>query len=534
MGVAHLLLAVAAAQEGVHRVALDGAGADEGHLDGQVVEGLRLHAGQGGHLGPRLHLEHPHGVGPGEHLVHGRLLGDGGQVEAHPVHLLDGVHRQVQGVEHAQAEQVELDDAHGGAVVLVPLQHRAALHAPPLQGHHLPQRPVGDHHAAGVDAQVAGEAVEAAAGVEDQAAAAAGGEVHELGDGLGAAGVEVLGQAVHLGLGEPEGLAHVLEHRAGPVGDHVGHHGRPLPPVALVAVLDDLLAPLRLEVHVDVGRPAPLRRQEPLEGQAEADGVHPGDPQAAAHRRVGARAADLAVDALSPGEAHDVPHHQEVAGEAQFADHRQLVLQAGQGRRVDGPRALPRVHLPGPLEDQVAQVVHLAAEGPRHGEVGQAGGHQAQVEGQGLPQVGGPVHRPRVAGEAAGHLLRGLQVALVGGRPEGVPLLQVAPPPDGGQHLGQAGLGAVVVVHVVGGHQGQAQAARHLGEQVVAGFVFGHAVVPHLHEEAGGEDLRRRAAARIAPSRSPSWAARGTAPCRHPVRATRRPAAEASARSSQE
>ena len=336
-----------------------------------------------------------------------RLLGDGGQVEAHPVHLLDGVHRQVQGVEHAQAEQVELDDAHGGAVVLVPLQHRAALHAPPLQGHHLPQRAVGDHHAPGVDAQVAGEAVEAAAGVEDEAAAEPRGQVHELGDGLGAAGVEVLGQAVHLGLGEPEGLAHVLQHRAGPVGDDVGHHGRPLPPVALVAVLDDLLAPFRLEVHVDVGGPPPLRRQEPLEGQAEADGVHPGDPQAAAHRRVGAGAADLAVDAPPPGEAHDVPHHQEVAGEAQFADHRQFVLQAGEGRRVDGPRPLPRVHLAGPFEHQVAQVVHLVAEGPRHGEVGQAGGHQAQVEGQGLPQVGGPAPPPPGSGRGGGPSPRG-------------------------------------------------------------------------------------------------------------------------------
>ena len=66
--------------------------------------------------------------------------------------------------------------------------------------------------------------------------------------------VEVLREAVHLRLGEPEGLPDVLEHGPGAVGDDVGHHGRPLPAVAAEAVLDHLLAALRLEVDVDVGR----------------------------------------------------------------------------------------------------------------------------------------------------------------------------------------------------------------------------------------------------------------------------------------
>ena len=40
-------------------------------------------------------------------------------------------------------------------------------------------------------------------------------------------GVEVLGEGIHLRLGEPKCLADVLENRAGPVGDDVGHHRRP-------------------------------------------------------------------------------------------------------------------------------------------------------------------------------------------------------------------------------------------------------------------------------------------------------------------
>ena len=44
------------------------------------------------------------------------------------------------------------------AVVLVPLEHRAVLHAGVLDRHDLADGPVGEHHAAGVDAEVAREA----------------------------------------------------------------------------------------------------------------------------------------------------------------------------------------------------------------------------------------------------------------------------------------------------------------------------------------------------------------------------------------
>ena len=86
--------------------------------------------------------------------------------------------------------------------------------------------------------------------------------------------------------------------RTGPVGDDVGDLGGVVAPVALVDVLDDLLAPARLDVDVDVGGPVALGRQEPLEQQAEGDGVGLGDAEGEAHRRVGRRAPPLAVDVL--------------------------------------------------------------------------------------------------------------------------------------------------------------------------------------------------------------------------------------------
>ena len=85
VGVGDGLGATAPADVGVDGVALDGAGPDEGHLDGQVVEAAGLDPGQGAHLGPALDLEHPHGVGPAEQVVDGVLLGKRGQVEGDAV-----------------------------------------------------------------------------------------------------------------------------------------------------------------------------------------------------------------------------------------------------------------------------------------------------------------------------------------------------------------------------------------------------------------------------------------------------------------
>ena len=75
------LLAVAPADVRVHRPALDRAGADERHLDDEVVELARPQPRQRGHLRPALDLEHADGVGPAEHLVDLVLLRDGGQVD---------------------------------------------------------------------------------------------------------------------------------------------------------------------------------------------------------------------------------------------------------------------------------------------------------------------------------------------------------------------------------------------------------------------------------------------------------------------
>ncbi len=148
------LLAVAAADVGVHRAALDRARPDQRHLDHEVVEAARLEARQRGHLGARLDLEHAHRVGPAQHRVDVVLLGDRRQVDLIAAVLGDQVDGVVQRRQHPEPEQVELHQPRRGAVVLVPLQHRPLLHPSPLDGADLDHRAVAHHHPARMDAEV--------------------------------------------------------------------------------------------------------------------------------------------------------------------------------------------------------------------------------------------------------------------------------------------------------------------------------------------------------------------------------------------
>ena len=55
---------------------------------------------------------------------------------------------------HSQTQKIDLDDPELGAIVLIPLDHRAAGHARWLEGNHLVEAAPCDHHATGVLPQV--------------------------------------------------------------------------------------------------------------------------------------------------------------------------------------------------------------------------------------------------------------------------------------------------------------------------------------------------------------------------------------------
>ena len=146
----------------------------------------RLQPRQRRHLRARLDLEDADRVGLLQQLVDGGVIGrqmreiESGsglgtlargsglrvpQFDFRPdstpgIHQLNGV---LQHRHHAEAEQIDLDDAHVGAVVLVPLDDDAAGHAGGLERHDGIELALAHHHAAGVLTEMARQILDAPA-----------------------------------------------------------------------------------------------------------------------------------------------------------------------------------------------------------------------------------------------------------------------------------------------------------------------------------------------------------------------------------
>ena len=159
-------------------------------------------------------------------------------------------------------------------------------------------RLVAEQEAAGMDREVARE-------VEDLVASRAD-DVHRLSGSRPAVGSASAGTRLVSGQefatrsepvsGKPKALPTSRTAERGAIADDVGDHRRVLAAVLRVDVLDDLLAPVVLDVEIDVGRLGALPREEALEEQTHAHGIDRGDAQAVADGRVRRGAAPLAED----------------------------------------------------------------------------------------------------------------------------------------------------------------------------------------------------------------------------------------------
>ena len=70
--------------------------------------------------------------------------------------------------------------------------------------------------------------------------------------------------------------------------------------IALVDILDDFLAPLMLEIDVDIGRLLALLADEALEQKIDLHRIDGGDAEHIADGGIGRRAAPLAENVLAP------------------------------------------------------------------------------------------------------------------------------------------------------------------------------------------------------------------------------------------
>ena len=152
-------------------------------------------------------------------------------------------------------------------------------------------------------------------------------------------------------LRDAQRLADVADRAAGAVRRHDGGDRGAVAAVLAVDVLDHLLAPLVLEVDVDVRRLLALLADETLEQQVGAGRIHFGDVQAVADRGVGGRAPALAQDLALARMAHDVVHRQEVHLVAAVGDQPQFMHQLAPHR----PRDAAGVAALRPFDGEAAQ-----------------------------------------------------------------------------------------------------------------------------------------------------------------------------------
>ncbi len=167
MGEADRLQAPAAVDEGTDHLGLQRTGTVEGDGGDDVVEVPLLQAAGEVALAGRLQLEQADGASVADDLVGGGIVGR--QLvgpDAAPGALPDEVDALRDGRVGAEAEDVHLDQAQGGDVVLVELDHHHSF-GRPLERGVVGDGPVGDDEAPQVRAQVHGEGVEALDQVEE-------------------------------------------------------------------------------------------------------------------------------------------------------------------------------------------------------------------------------------------------------------------------------------------------------------------------------------------------------------------------------
>ena len=259
---------------------------------------------------------------------------------------------------------------------------------------------------------------------------------------------------------EAQGLADLADRHARAVVDDGRADGGALAAVAGIEILDHLLAPLVLEVDVDVGRLAAVGRDEALEQQVDLGRIDAGDAEAEAHRAVGGRAAALAEDVLLAGEAHDVVDGEEVARVVEPRDQRQLLDEERAHLVGDAVGIVPGGVLPGQLLQ-----IGLRGLARRHRLVGILVAQLLEVEGDALgdlERAGDGLRDSRANRRAISAPLFRCRSALASQAVAGFGDRALLA--DAGEHVGERLAVGMVIEHVVGGDERRARLAGELVE----------------------------------------------------------------------
>ncbi len=289
-----------------------------------------------------------------------------------------------------------------------------------------------------------------------------------------------LRNAVRIAVAPAQNTRHVAHHRLRrerAKGDDLRHRALA---VFLPHILDHFTAPLLAEIHVDVWRGDTLRIEKPLEKEFELDRVDVGDAHQVGDHRAGCGTAPRTDgDASRPRPRNEVPDDQEIVHESlrlqqpqlalqPFRDdgifHRALAVALAQTLVADGAQILV---LPHPVFRRVVRVFR-----------------NAELDLQITPLGDGEsvVARLREVTKQVPHFRRILHVKL--GQVMHAALVRDARAgADADQHVVRFVRFASQEMHVIRGHQSDAEILRHLRQQAIDFELLLHAVVLHFEEE---------------------------------------------------
>lgn len=250
----------AAADERVGKMADDGAGADDGDLDGDIVKAGGAHPWERRHLGAAFDLENSDGVGVLHRGESGGVVGRDGVKFDGAAAIATECKGGLEGGHHTEAEEVDLDDTEVLAIGFIPLDDNAAGHGGVFEWDDAVELALANDHAAAVLTEMAGKTVDLVVEADHGLGArmvggdAGGRELLLQWERIGEIAVGAQSRETIQGVvGETEDLADFADGTTPAVSDDIGGHGGAAGGVGLVDALDDALAEFAAgEIEIDI------------------------------------------------------------------------------------------------------------------------------------------------------------------------------------------------------------------------------------------------------------------------------------------
>ena len=289
--------------------------------------------------------------------------------------------------------------------------------------------------------------------------------------------------SVHVAVGHGERASDVAYGGAGAHRAERDDMGHVFAPVLFDHVVDDFLAAVVLEVHVNVRHLLAFQVQESLEDEPVGERVHVGHAQAVEREAGGGASAHREEYVALPHEAGYVPDHEEVVVESGLAYDFKLIAQPFL-------LALARVRQAAfqPFPADVGQVLERG-EAVRDVVAGQAQLGEVNIQ---VAHIGDQLrisHRLRQVAVHILHLSRAGEVVGVLDHAEALFVLHVGVGVDADEDVLEMRFVLVYVVRVIGGDDGEGQVAAQFQQALVYLGQFGNVAVPHQLQVVVAEHL---------------------------------------------